>query len=490
MMAYEVPIVNPNLGQQALLPADLAERGFDFNRKQITAQREDQAFQQQQQQQNALKEAFQQADTSTPEGQQDLIRKVGKINPQMAMDLSTEFGKQAQSQALIGKEKAQTVEAEAKTAETKQKTALDLAAQKKEDMTGFLGDATQALSNISQIIPDNTILPGTSTYKERMDRANKMVDEWAADMKLKYHDSDIQGILQKIDSHDWQTADEFRNHLGMFQKLQQGAKQQAPLTNVGKANAAIASGEVTPQQGQALIARETAPTNVQIQMGDQGRLSSDDMAFMAKQYLAGDTSVMQNLGRGVQGSRNIVALRREIRNQAEQAGESPEQVATRIAEFQGLKAEERATGTRAAQLGIAGNAAFNMAGMVTDASAKVNRTKLMPVNKALLAYEKNSGDPDVVAYGAALTSFINAYGRAINPTGTATVADKDHAREMLSTAQSHDQIVSVINQLKKEIEAEKKAIGQTKQDIRERTGPQKEEGPKKLIYDPATGSFK
>jgi hypothetical protein len=232
-MAYEVPIVNPNLGQQALLPSDLMERGFDFGRKQLTAQREDQAFQQQQDQQNALKEAFQQSDTSTPEGQQDLIRKVGKINPQMAMNLSSEFGKQAQSQALIGKEKAQTAEAEAKTAETKQKTALDLAAQEKEDMTGFLGDANQALSNISQIIPDKTILPGTTTYKERMDRANKMVDEWSSEMKLKYHDPKIQGVIQKIDDHDWQTPDEFRNHLGLFQKLQQGAKQQQPQVPSG-----------------------------------------------------------------------------------------------------------------------------------------------------------------------------------------------------------------------------------------------------------------
>ena len=323
-----------------------------------------------------------------------------------------------------------------------------------------------------------------------MAKANQMVDQWSSIMKTKYNDPDIQGIIQKIDSHDWQTPDEFRNHLAKFQKLQAQAKQQAPLSNVGRVNADIASGAVTPEQGKALISRETAPTATQINIGDQSQLKSDDLEFMAKQYLAGDTSVMQNLGRGVQGSRNIVALRKEIRKQAEASGESPEQVATRIAEFGGLKAEERATGTRAAQLGIAGNAAFNMAGMVTDASAKVSRTRFMPVNKALLAYEKNTGDPDVVAYGAALTSFINAYGRAINPTGTATVADKDHAREMLSTAQSHDQIVSVINQLKKEIEAEKKAIGQTKQDIRDRTGSPEGGAAKKLTYDPATGTFK
>jgi hypothetical protein len=443
-MAF-IPQVDTSIPLSVTDPLTQQARGFELGQAQLAAQRDTQAYEQQQASQKALKQAFQTADTSTPEGQADLIRRVGQIDPKTALGLKAQFQAQQKTGMEIGEIAARTEKEKAST----EKSQSDIAAGKREAMASFLGDVNQEMSNIAQIIPDKTLLPGTPTYKERMAKANQMVDQWSSIMKTKYNDPDIQGIIQKIDSHDWQTPDEFRNHLSKFQKLQAQAKQQAPLSNVGRVNADIASGAVTPEQGKALISRETAPTATQINIGDQSQLKSDDLEFMAKQYLAGDTSVMQNLGRGVQGSRNIVALRKEIRKQAEASGESPEQVATRIAEFGGLKAEERATGTRAAQLGIAGNAAFNMAGMVTDASAKVSRTRFMPVNKALLAYEKNTGDPDVVAYGAALTSFI-----------------------------------------KKEIEAEKKAIGQTKQDIRDRTGSPEGGAAKKLTYDPATGTFK
>ena len=49
---------------------------------------------------------------------------------------------------------------------------------------------------------------------------------------------------------------------------------------------------------------------------NQPTLSDEEKRSMAEQYLAGDKSVLQNLGRGVQGSSNLVALRGEIAKQA------------------------------------------------------------------------------------------------------------------------------------------------------------------------------
>ncbi len=133
-------------------------------------------------------------------------------------------------------------------------------------------------------------------------------------------------------------------------------------------------------------------------------------------------------------------------------GTPTEQIANK-AEVGGLNAGARAVGTRAANFGLAKSEAYEMADLVTEASSKVSRTSFMPINKALIALKENTGDVEVRQYGAAINSFINAYARAVSPIGTPTVSDKDHARDMLSKADSHSQVVGIIDQLKKEMVA-------------------------------------
>lgn len=123
------------------------------------------------------------------------------------------------------------------------------------------------------------------------------------------------------------------------------------------------------------------------------------------------------------------------------------------AEYAGGLAGSRAVGTRAANFELAKSEAYTMADLVTQSSAGVNRTSFQPLNKAIVAFEKNTGDTKVREFGAALNSFINAYARAVSPIGSPTVSDKNHAREMLSSADSHAQVVAIIGQLKKEMDA-------------------------------------
>lgn len=195
-------------------------------------------------------------------------------------------------------------------------------------------------------------------------------------------------------------------------------------------------------------------------------LNDDSLRFMAEQYLAGDKSVFTNLGRGAQGSANVTALRKVITTVASEKGVSPRDTALAVQEFMGLGAAQRALGTRAASFGMAKAEADEMADLVTQSSEAYGRTQFMPVNKALNAFETNTGDTKVREFGAAINSFINAYARAISPTGTVTVNDKEHAREMLSTADSHQQVVAIIGQLKKEMAAAGKAPGAVKEQLR------------------------
>lgn len=197
-------------------------------------------------------------------------------------------------------------------------------------------------------------------------------------------------------------------------------------------------------------------------------LDDDTLTSMAEQYLAGDKSVFQNLGRGAQGAANVVALRQRVTQVAKEAGMTPDQIALVQNEFQGMGAAQRALGTRSANFGLAEKEAYAMADLVTEASSKVPRTQFMPINKAIIAYENNTGDPEARQLGAALNSFINAYARAVSPIGTPTVSDKDHARSMLSTADSHEALTAIMGQLKREMDAAGAAPGAVQKQMRER----------------------
>jgi len=197
-------------------------------------------------------------------------------------------------------------------------------------------------------------------------------------------------------------------------------------------------------------------------------INDETLTAMAEQYLAGDKSVFQNLGRGAQGAANVVALRQRVTEVAKEAGMTPDQVALVQQEFGGMGAAQRALGTRSANFGLAEKEAYAMADLVVEASSKVPRTQFMPINKAIMAYENNTGDPQARQFGAALNSFINAYARAVSPVGTPTVSDKDHARSMLSTADSHEALTAIMEQLKREMDAAGAAPGAVQKQIRGR----------------------
>lgn len=198
-----------------------------------------------------------------------------------------------------------------------------------------------------------------------------------------------------------------------------------------------------------------------------GAVLDDSTAqLMAEQVVAGDRSVFTNLGRGAQGAENVIKVRRMVEQLARERGLGGSQLANITAEFEGLKAGQRALGTRTAQFGMAKEEAYEMADLVTQASANASRTQFMPINRALNAFNTNTGDTAIREFGAAINSFINAYARAISPVGTPTVSDKEHAREMLSTADSHEQVNAIIGQLKKEMEAAGKAPGAVRETFR------------------------
>jgi hypothetical protein len=173
----------------------------------------------------------------------------------------------------------------------------------------------------------------------------------------------------------------------------------------------------------------------------------------AQQYLAGDTSALQNFGRGAQGSQNLNAVRAEIAKQANALGLTGSDIAARVAEFGGVKAGQRTAATRSAGIEIAANEVAQLAPLALDASAKVVRSGILPFGKAQVMFDSNTNDPNLRQFAMANNALANAYGQAMARGGVASVADKQHAQDLLGTAMDQPSYAASVAQLQQEIKA-------------------------------------
>jgi hypothetical protein len=191
--------------------------------------------------------------------------------------------------------------------------------------------------------------------------------------------------------------------------------------------------------------------------GEDAKFSPEDLSFLAEQARAGDPTVYQNLGRGQQGAKNIIALRREVMKQERAAGGGGADIAAANVGYQGEKAAARTGATRAANIGMAVTEAQQTFPLVRQASAALPRTDFPGANKAIQSLQTGSSDTRVLALGTALNASVNAYARAISPSGVPTVSDKEHARELMNTAYTPEQLDAVLGVMEKEMAAASKA---------------------------------
>jgi hypothetical protein len=252
------------------------------------------------------------------------------------------------------------------------------------------------------------------------------------------------------------------------------ADQRAADRALDRQDRAAARAESNALRGESIALRKSV---IASNNGDDAKFSPEDLKFLAEQARAGDTSVYQNLGRGAQGAKNIIALRREVMKQSRAAGEGGADVAASNAGFQGEKAAARTAGTKAANVALAVGEAQKTFPIVRETSAALPRTQFPGVNAALQAAQTGSGDPKVVAFGTALNTAVNAYARAISPSGTPTVSDKEHARALLSTANTPEQVDAVLKVMEKEMAAAQEAPKEVKAAQRARISGKPEAAP-------------
>ena len=185
-----------------------------------------------------------------------------------------------------------------------------------------------------------------------------------------------------------------------------------------------------------------------------GAFTPATLEFTAKQYLAGDRQAAQGFARSATAR---IALQNAIVEEATKQGLGPREVAAQMADFAGIVAGSRTTGQRAANIALAATEAEEMLGIVKEQSMQFPRGNFVPWNMALRAYESGTGSPEIAAFGASVNALVNVYARAINPTGVPTVSDKEHARAVLNTVQSQEQVDAVLGIIRRELEIAKRA---------------------------------
>jgi hypothetical protein len=199
-------------------------------------------------------------------------------------------------------------------------------------------------------------------------------------------------------------------------------------------------------------------------------LDPDTLTTMAQQYLAGDKSVMQNLGRGAQGAANIVALRQAITKEAKAAGMTGPQIAAKMADYQGLTAGMRTSANISARVENAISEAKELAPLAIEAGRQVSRSGFLPFGKAQIMFDTQTNDPALKKFATANNGLVSAYAGAMARGQKPTVSDYDHARQILSAAQSQSAYEATVNQMFAEMAAASRAPQNVRSHLRDQIG--------------------
>ncbi len=187
---------------------------------------------------------------------------------------------------------------------------------------------------------------------------------------------------------------------------------------------------------------------------------------LAQRLVAGDKSASQNLGYGMNPNKKALmdaATKLAKEKWGDKAGE---EWAANNAEFMGIQAGERTTGTRAANIGMGVAELTRFIPLASEASAKVDRTKYPSLNAANQAVVKGTGDEAIIRFIDANNAIINAYSQVVTRGGQPTDSARALAQEVLSTAYSKGQYKAGLDQLMKEAQAAKQAPGDVRGELR------------------------
>jgi hypothetical protein len=499
-MAYGI---DPQLPLQASDPLVQSQRAFNLGQSQLEAGRNTQQYNQDQQKQRALKEIFQRADTSSPEGQADLVRQVGRVDPNAAIQLQGNFQKQALEKEQL------------KTEQGKQKEQESLAGlhtqqiqdSRREAFANGMGELLR-VGNTIQSQYESDVKSGMLPIQAQ-EKAVKSLTEEKDSLAARYKDNpDMMKILEiQPKSYNPEAAKQGLQKIAAmvgqlnqqkappgYQPSPQGGLQpiQGGPADPNQIRAEHQARETTPEEAARIeTARERAKLAVTRESSALDRTSPGFQARAAE--IAKGVPISQVVkGWGTGSKEEARALQDEAVTQIMQENPSispkraGEILADRANEYKGQGAGERTLGTRGANLSIAAAELDKFVPIAQQASDKVPRASFVPLNK-LTRTARNQWSPEQAAFEAANRSVLNAFSQVAS-RGVPTVHNTEEAEKMLYTAQTPEQYKAVLAQLQREAKGALAAIPEAREAMKSsREGNEPTTGVKK--YDPSTGTF-
>lgn len=188
-------------------------------------------------------------------------------------------------------------------------------------------------------------------------------------------------------------------------------------------------------------------------------MDPDTIESLAKRVVQGDTTALQNLGRGHQTAENIAAVQARVAQLAKDLPEGEKSIIQNRMELAGKTAGARTAGVLNAKLDAFASEADSAIDLARETSRNLPRTGWTTLNKLIQAGQTESNDPHLAAHLAQTNAVVNTYAKAINPQSAGgALADREHARKLLAAAQSPEAFEATLNQMQREIRVAHSAI--------------------------------
>ena len=214
------------------------------------------------------------------------------------------------------------------------------------------------------------------------------------------------------------------------------------------------------------------PVNIEAQAEARGAsLSEEDARAVAERYVrTGNRMEIAGFGRS---ARNQSKIAHYVNTVSKELNVSPEELATRTAEFEGHKASERTLGTMEARMGSAGFEAEGAIKLARESVSRVPRTSILPLNKLIEGYAHQSLNADQIELMQRLQAIKNTYA-AVMARGSNVTTDAARARgdELLQSAYDAPALNRVFDVMESEINMARNSPEQMRQFYRQKFGPQ------------------
>ena len=321
-----------------------------------------------------------------------------------------------------------------------------------------------------------------SLYEAAMKKYQNAPNEAKAELEANaaaLQDTAVQDALSKGDvqtamaiiSGGYAAAVTMQRESARFQwQVQDRLESQRLVNDLAAARATkdpdkIAAAQQALQDHLAVVAPAATAAKIEIGTGGNATLTPDELTEMGQQYLAGDKSVFQNLGRGVQGSRNVEALRGEIARQMKEQGRSGADMAAKIVAFNSDMAAARTLGAASARIDLGAQELQVALPQALELSRKVYRPDFKPIGEIQQAIQGKTSDPDLLEFQQQNQAVINAYAATMSRGGVSTVAAAERASSILSSATGQEAYERQLDRLNKEVQQMQYGTAAAKQQI-------------------------